>query len=272
MAQIFEFYNETIYSGAPELREYFLFKSEVPVLAIIFSYFIFVTFVGPSIMQNRKPIKLPRFMFVYNFALVLNYVFILTQSYVNLSQFGANFFCKFYEDEKVKYLFAKNINLFMNLFAIKLVELLDTVFMVLSKKTQNITKLHVLHHCLVPIFGWLLYRSETGSYLVVFMLFNSIVHVIMYTYYGIAGLGPRYQKYIWWKKYLTTLQIVQFLFIIFYLPAAYIMGCTTSNFVFICSIIITVLFLFLFINYYRSAFKSKRKASAVQNGAKKKLY
>ena len=30
----------------------------------------------------------------------------------------------------------------------------------------------------------------------------------MYTYYGLAALGPSVQKYLWWKKYLTWVQLV----------------------------------------------------------------
>lgn len=37
---------------------------------------------------------------------------------------------------------------------------------------------------------------------------NSFIHVVMYTYYGLAGLGPHMQKYLWWKKYLTWMQLV----------------------------------------------------------------
>lgn len=37
---------------------------------------------------------------------------------------------------------------------------------------------------------------------------NSMVHVVMYTYYLIAGLGPQYQKYVWWKKHVTKMQLV----------------------------------------------------------------
>lgn len=39
-------------------------------------------------------------------------------------------------------------------------------------------------------------------------LLNCTVHVIMYTYYALAALGPAYQKYLWWKKYMTTIQLV----------------------------------------------------------------
>jgi len=37
---------------------------------------------------------------------------------------------------------------------------------------------------------------------------NSVVHVIMYFYYMVAAMGPKYQKYIWWKKYMTVIQMV----------------------------------------------------------------
>jgi len=39
-------------------------------------------------------------------------------------------------------------------------------------------------------------------------LINSFVHVLMYTYYGLSALGPHMQKYLWWKKYLTRIQLV----------------------------------------------------------------
>ena len=39
-------------------------------------------------------------------------------------------------------------------------------------------------------------------------MLNSFIHLVMYSYYGLAALGPKYQKYLWWKKYMTKMQIV----------------------------------------------------------------
>lgn len=39
-------------------------------------------------------------------------------------------------------------------------------------------------------------------------LVNSFIHVLMYVYYGLAAMGPHMQKYLWWKRYLTIMQIV----------------------------------------------------------------
>lgn len=37
---------------------------------------------------------------------------------------------------------------------------------------------------------------------------NAAIHVVMYLYYGLAAFGPKIQKYLWWKKYLTIIQMV----------------------------------------------------------------
>jgi hypothetical protein len=36
----------------------------------------------------------------------------------------------------------------------------------------------------------------------------------MYSYYLLAAFGPRFQKYLWWKKYLTVLQMVGLLLVV----------------------------------------------------------
>ena len=45
-------------------------------------------------------------------------------------------------------------------------------------------------------------------------MLNSFIHLVMYSYYGLAALGPKYQKYLWWKKYMTKMQIVSIFFIV----------------------------------------------------------
>lgn len=37
---------------------------------------------------------------------------------------------------------------------------------------------------------------------------NSSVHIVMYFYYGLSAAGPRFQKFLWWKKYMTAIQLV----------------------------------------------------------------
>jgi len=37
---------------------------------------------------------------------------------------------------------------------------------------------------------------------------NCFVHVVMYSYYLMANIRPQYKKNIWWKMYVTQLQMV----------------------------------------------------------------
>ncbi|KOB52260.1 Elongation of very long chain fatty acids protein, partial [Operophtera brumata] len=93
-------------------------------------------------------------------------------------------------------------------FFAKFTELLDTIFFVLRKKNKQITFLHVYHHVVMAIYSWSYLKFAAGGEGAVLALLNSIVHVVMYTYYLLSGLGPRFQKYLWWKKYVTKMQLV----------------------------------------------------------------
>lgn len=39
-------------------------------------------------------------------------------------------------------------------------------------------------------------------------MINSVVHAVMYCYYFITNYNPEYKKKIWWKKYITQMQMV----------------------------------------------------------------
>ena len=49
-----------------------------------------------------------------------------------------------------------------------------------------------------------------GGHASFFGLLNVFVHFFMYGYYMLAALGPKYQKYLWWKQHMTNLQMLQF--------------------------------------------------------------
>ena len=94
--------------------------------------------------------------------------------------------------------------------------------------------LHVYHHISVPMVGWmsnwvsivmshfsgvtklrpspfpLPQISPTMPVLGLFAMLISFCHILMYTYYAMASFGPSVQPYLWWKKYLTQIQLIQF--------------------------------------------------------------
>lgn len=52
------------------------------------------------------------------------------------------------------------------------------------------------------------FNSQAGGMGSFHAMVNATVHVIMYFYYGLSAAGPRFQKYLWWKKYMTGIQLV----------------------------------------------------------------
>ena len=87
----------------------------------------------------------------------------------------------------------------------------------LRKKNNQVTGLHFYHHLTVPFISWTYFRlCGNNAYVIPFQLMNSTVHTIMYGYYGLAALGPFMQPYLWWKRYITQLQIVQFILLFSY--------------------------------------------------------
>jgi len=87
----------------------------------------------------------------------------------------------------------------------KYYELLDTVLQLLKGRPPPHFGLHVYHHAFVLLmaWGWLEY-VQTLQY--IGLLFNTSVHVLMYYYYYCRVVG----KDVWWKRYVTQFQIVQF--------------------------------------------------------------
>lgn len=88
----------------------------------------------------------------------------------------------------------------------KYVELLDTVWMILRKKNNQISFLHCYHHILL-IWAWFfVLKTDAGGDSYFGATVNSTIHVIMYGYYTLALLNIPCP----WKKWITQAQMVQF--------------------------------------------------------------
>ena len=92
----------------------------------------------------------------------------------------------------------------------KYYEMIDTFILILKKK--NLIILHVWHHAIMMYFGWL-WTDSKWTLVWYGMTFNTFVHVLMYYYYFVATYGKR----PWWRKYLTTLQLIQFFTVFFFI-------------------------------------------------------
>lgn len=149
-------------------------------------------------------------------------------------------------------------------YLVKYWELADTIFLVLRKK--NLEFLHVYHHSMTMA---LCYSQLTGRTTVswVPIALNLMVHVFMYYYYFRAAGGAK----IWWKKYLTTLQIIQFIidlvFVYFcsytYFASTYwpwmpnVGTCAGDEKAAIFGCLLLSSYLLLFIGFYKKTYNTK---------------
>nr|CAD7606425.1 unnamed protein product [Timema genevievae] len=167
----------------PRTVDWFLVRSPIPVLIVIFSYIYFVQHLGPKLMQKHSPFNLSTVIMVYNVAQIVHNVWILNE--VQSSKLDGG----------------EVITFSVNPSTIHLALRLS------GKKNNQITPLHVLHHSGMPAVAFICVRYYPGGHGTLTGLLNTFVHSVMYFYYFIAGLGPRFKKYLWWKQYLTLLQM-----------------------------------------------------------------
>ncbi|KAJ4442275.1 hypothetical protein ANN_12142, partial [Periplaneta americana] len=144
-------------------------------------------------------------------------------------------------------------------FLAKISELLDTVFFVLRKKEKQITFLHMYHHTVMPMISWGCTKYYPGGHGTFIGVINSFVHIIMYFYYMMSAMGPQYQKYLWWKKYITTLQMGQFCVAFLHSFQLLFHDCEYPRWSLFFILPNAIFFYYLFNDFYGKAYESSRK-------------
>lgn len=169
--------------------------------AWIATYYL-VIFGGRELMRDRPAFKLRTAFIVHNWYLTVIsgglLVLFIQQLLPSIWHKGLyeNFCGRSGWTDKLTVLYYLN-------YLTKYLELLDTVFLVLKKKP--LTFLHTYHHGATALLCYTQLVGETSVSWVPITL-NLTVHVVMYWYYYQSALGNR----VWWKQYITMLQISQF--------------------------------------------------------------
>ncbi|XP_042370085.1 elongation of very long chain fatty acids protein 4-like, partial [Plectropomus leopardus] len=88
---------------------------------------------------------------------------------------------------------------------------------------------------------------------------NTFVHIVMYSYYGLAAIGPHMQKYLWWKRYLTSLQLVQFLLVLLHSGHNLFTECDYPDSMNLVVFSYCVTLIILFSNFYYQSYLKKKK-------------
>ena len=159
---------------------------------------------GPKWMENREELKIKPYIFVYNlYQCLLNLLTVVGMIY------------EIYSNPWFKYPWGNTVQRDSNGFRIavlvwlhynnKFIELLDTLFMILRKKKEQLSFLHCYHHILMMWAWFFCVRCETGGDVYFGACVNSFIHVIMYGYYTLALLNIPCP----WKRWITNCQMIQ---------------------------------------------------------------
>ena len=242
-----------------------LISSPIPTLTLCSMYVYFVKFLGPRLMKDKEAFRIKYLILIYNIATVLLNLYI----FLSLGAYG--WFTK-YKFTCQEFDFSPNghrVNWICYLYFLsKFYDFADTIFFVVTKKNTHITYLHVIHHSLMPIYCWMGMRLGPNGHGTFAPLLNSFIHVIMYSYYALALLGPSVRPYLWWKKYLTQMQLLQFFLIFLHSSQLYFQypfPCRYPLFAFYIYAVLTAMFTALFLNFYIQSYLSPRKGKSMFN-------
>jgi len=199
----------------PRTDGWFLMESVWPTVALSSMYYLIVRYIGPRVMKEREPFNLKYVMLVYNlFQTVFNGWLLYNAWYLWRDYYSWSCQPVDYSDS---HLGRAALEVTWWYFISKFIDFFDSFFFVARKKFSHLSTLHVVHHGGLPIAVWFGPKFVGGGHTTFCGFLNAGVHVVMYLYYFLAALGPSIQPYLWWKRYLTRLQMAQF--VVFFIHA-----------------------------------------------------
>lgn len=251
----------------------FLLLSPIPVLVLSLAYILFVRIIGPALMSNREAFQLKILIRLYNLVMVLLAAYLFHGMYDSVGSFGNLIDCQktfTFADQSAN----KTYHMGHTVILVRISEYLDTIFFTLRKKQNQVTFLHVFHHVFVPIYAYWVLRTAPLRFNVYILLVNSLIHILMYFYYFLATFQPPRDgkqqvektsflmmivtKLLMFKKYMTQLQILQFISLGIYTIWAALQPnrCNVPWTYIIANFLLAFGFLSLFLHFYINVYKT----------------
>ncbi|CAK8674673.1 unnamed protein product [Clavelina lepadiformis] len=265
-------YKEAIYDRADQRTAgWLLVESPVYPIAIACCY-AYMSFNARSLTAKMPTYNLKSFIIAYNATMVALSVYMTYEFFMTAYVAGYSVTCQpvVYDNSPNSLRMAKVCWLY---YFSKYIELMETAVFALRKKYNQISFLHSYHHTSMIGIWWLTTKYLPGGQGYIFGGINSFVHAVMYTYYGLSAGGPKMQKYLWWKKYITMLQLSQFVILFFYCIRSIAVDCKYAKWM--CSMMIgyAISLLVLFLNFYIKAYlnRGSKAKSAASNGVRKQI-
>lgn len=246
-------------SRDPRTSGWLLTGNPAAIFTIIGLYICFVKYWGPEWIRDRKPYTLTALIRSYNIIMIALNGFFAMYFFSNTYLVGSySWFCTGIEYTSTAQSMKVLSGCWFYLF-VRIGELLDTVFFILRKKNSHVSVLHIFHHCVIVWNGWLGLTFGAEGQVMLPICINALVHVIMYSYYLLASFGPSAGKYLWWKKYLTQLQIGQLAFFVVYATIPMVHECGYPKVMTYIGFVEAVAILVLFCNFYLQAYVRKHR-------------
>ncbi|KAL1431281.1 hypothetical protein MTO96_014306 [Rhipicephalus appendiculatus] len=136
---------------------------------------------------------------------------------------------------------------------VRIADFLDTIFFVLRKKDSHISFLHVVHHILVVFNGWYGLAYGPDGQVALGIILNSF-------------------KHLWWKRYLTQFQLVQFVMIFLHTLMPIFISCGYPRPHTYLVLSEAVFFFAMFVRFYLKAYSDKKGPSIKGEAVKNKVH
>ncbi|XP_051162075.1 elongation of very long chain fatty acids protein 4-like [Leptopilina boulardi] len=228
-----------------------------PMILILFSYLYFVFQCGPRFMKNRPAYELKSFIKFYNIFQIISNAYLVKEILaVHPDAVALRCMPIDYSNNPDA---VRMVRMTYFVFLLKIVDLIETGMFVLRKKYNQISWLHLYHHFTTALVAWISTRYIAGGMAVFYPAMNCSVHVIMYTYYLLSTTDSLKRYVLPFKRYVTIIQMVQFVILIFHALIATFPSCAVPKLP-AYLMILDVLFNFnLFYNFYKRTYLTPKK-------------
>lgn len=227
--------------------EYNSYVSWPAICLSAFGYLGIASLMYAYMFQAKKPLELRNAMRVYNLVQII----LSALMAVKLAPFLGNYVFNIngpYNDV-IEYWMLVH-------FFSKLLDMFDTFFILLRQKYDQLTFLHMYHHATIGfIWGLVLHYAQGNGTAYFGAWVNSTVHAAMYSHYlwTSFGFGNPF------KKYITQLQMLQFVACMVHALCVLMFDRQTDVFWGVLQLTYHITLLALFVRFYRRGRMEKRK-------------
>jgi GNS1/SUR4 family len=228
---------------------------------IALAYVLFVV-IGSQVMQYLPAMDPYPIKFFYNVSQIMLCAYMTIEAVLLAYRNGYSITPCVGYDQKNPAL----ANLLWLFYISKVWDFWDTIFIVLGKKWRQLSFLHVYHHTTIFLFYWLNANTFYDGDIYLTIVLNGFIHTVMYTYYFICmhTKDPATGRSlpIWWKSYLTLLQLIQFVTMMSQGTYLVVNGCPDLSIRITATYVGYILSLFFMQFYVESYVKPKKKVKS----------